>query len=207
MAERQSAIPPLKNTLADLDKPESFLLIGPAGAGKTTQLWTMPTPRLAIFTDPNGAMAIRGMPDTQYLEFVDEGGGMRPVDGDATKLKAIETAAFTDGKAPRITLAPPTAWTRFMAFWNEAIKTGFFEQFRGGTVMLDSYTRIESYILDEFMFVRGKASESKEEQSDARRKALKQINSLVGGLTSLGITVIVTAHRRDKTHLGGGIIG
>jgi len=106
--------------------PVRILAIGESGAGKTTQFWTLPAPRLALMFDPGGLASLRGLdadvetffPDNLDLHLKGVSGGERPPENGAA-----------------------LAWERFNKFMLGSIREGLFQKY--SSILLDSITTMQ----------------------------------------------------------------
>ncbi len=124
----------------------NFLLTGPPGVGKTTQLLTFKGKKFAYFFDPSGVGAVRGH-DVDYEEFlgtklnvtvspIPKGGpGLEPRELGDARLKA-------------------QAYAQWEEHWMKSLDDGFFEQY--DVVMFDSTTTLMDIALDDLLAREGR---------------------------------------------------
>lgn len=158
----------------------SFLLIGPAGSGKTTQLLTMPGKKFAFIFDPNAVAALAGQ-DIESEIFV----------------PAVVGRTLTPSGKKEVTQAGVTTsvqvYERFWAFVREGVISGYFDQF--DSLMLDSLTGLTEVWRERVVAQLGKP----DGELEGREYGLltKEISNALRQITSLNKNLLVTAHRKN----------
>ena len=166
--------------------PSSFLLVGGAGAGKTTQIWSLPKPCLVIFFDPYGSAALRGY-DIDCIEFVSS----------ETSFHLMSEKKHKTGRG-----APPAAYLDFLSWANAAVESGLFDKYC--SVVIDSLTAMESAITEAIMHDAGRMDNapSTDDMVMIRR-------NLYSGIRSCAVQkkiFMATAHLAEKTNRAGEVL-
>ena len=180
-------------------KPNTFLLIGPARSGKTTQIWALPKPACAIILDPNGTEGIRGADDIDYWEFPMGGALMAPKTGKHMKEAGNDVM--------------PMAYLNFWRFLRAAKSENLFANY--ASVLFDGITSLEAIATDIVLYDLNLSHHeiSKEEASRLRgtiQNALRELVSIFFHAQDEGSfpqNLIVTAHQAAKVDRGGSVIG
>lgn len=174
-----------------------ILLIGPAGAGKTSQIRTLPGKTFMYAFDPNIPGTLRGCPsDVDVKEFLPD---IADVDLNLTILRK----AGTDGrpKADR-TKRPfePMTYVEWEEDFEERASTGWFEKEGYNNLWFDSFTTFQDMMMDRILWLNGHPNKQPEQDDWAIQiDAVKRIWRVV---TSLKMNIIATAHtemRQDDT--------
>lgn len=193
------SLPSPKKASDTLKKPNTFLLIGPARSGKTTQIWTLPKPACAIILDPNGTEGIRGAEGIDYWEFPMGGALMAPKTGKHMKEAGEDVM--------------PMAYLNFWRFLRAAKAENLFANY--ASVLFDGITSLEAIATDIVLYDLNLSHHeiSKEEASRLRgtiQNALRELTSIFHHAQDAGTypqNLIVTAHEATKFDRGGSMVG
>lgn len=181
---------------ADVSPFNRIMAVGPTGAGKSAQIWTLPGRKFVYVFDPNTLATISGCPDTDFVRFLPEF-----TDMDAT-LKGFNKNPVTGktyaGDRPRVPKEPKLymRWVDHINAW-EASKA--YEQY--DWLVFDSMTFIAKALMDRQLFVNNRYGDI-EELGDYRVVGSK-LADVFGTISSLPINIYSTGHIQtyedDKT--------
>lgn len=159
------------------DSPKRFLLIGKFGAGKTTQLLTLPGKKFLYAFDPNTLSAIEGY-DIDYESFLPDQLRMRP----QPLKKDLQT------KAARA--VAPKAYLDWEKDFESRLANGFFEPY--SWVGWDSWTTFADIIMDHLLFLAGRAGQFP--QQDDWGPQMVTLNNIFRTAAGMGKGIFCTAH-------------
>lgn len=167
---------------ADVSPFSRIMLVGPTGAGKSAQIWTLPGRKFVYVFDPNTMATISGCPDTDYVEFLPEF-----TDMDAT-LKGFNKGSKSDRPAKA---KEPHLYLRWVAHINE-----FEAALREGSgydwLIFDSMTFIAKALMDRQLYINGRYGDV-EDRGDYRVVGSKMAD-VFGTISSLPINIFSTGH-------------
>lgn len=169
-----------KTTIAD---QESFVWVGPAFAGKTSQIVTLPKPCFVYFTDPKGPSCIQRLgADVDYEIFVRDPG--------------------VDEKGNPVA---PKAATKLRQDLATKLKSGFFKPYK--SIVLDNVTFLFDMVYDEFVATRGVKNDQGIREIDTMRHAMPlrgQVLQVLAELRNAAFgdggsrSLVFIAHQQDK---------
>lgn len=173
----------------DIKKPErtSFLLVGPPGAGKTTQLRTMPCRGFVYGFDANIESAIMGA-DVDY-ELIQ--GDMLDIDVHPLKSKAQEKVAIGAGKAPQ-------AYIEFEKHWRTNLANGVLDKYPFW--WFDSASTLLLMIMDRVQWLNGRLGKHPEQADYAAQ--MHTFHSILREALYRKKIVIMTAHEKEVAKEG-----
>lgn len=175
-------------------KIRTVVLTGISGAGKSTQLRTVPKPLLVIAFDPKAKGAIAELEDTDIIEFLPDGATLDIPSG-TQKAK---------DRAKKSKIAHPTAYINFNNWFMDAVEDGTLNKY--ATIALDSASFIERAIGEQLKIDLDKRHDSLDFKTDLPR-IRDTFLSTVSYLVSLPANIIFLAHQREKTNQAGDVIG
>ena len=172
--------------LKDAEPGNSFLLIGPAGSGKTTQLLTMPGRKLALIFDPNALAALAGK-DIDYELFIPEVVGRTLTPGGKKEVSAAGVQTSVQ------------VYERFWTFMRNGIVNGDFDQY--DSIMLDSLTGLTEVWKEKLVAQLNKP----DWELEGREYGLltREISTALRQITALKKNLLVTAHRKSVMDASG----
>lgn len=157
------------------------MLVGPTGAGKSAQIWTLPGRKYVYVFDPNTLSTIAKAPDTKYVEFLPDFSEM-----DAT-LKGFNKGAKSD-KPERA--KEPTMYLRWVDHINDFEARKRFEDF--DWLVFDSLTFVAKAVMDRQLYINNRYGDI-EELGDYRVVGSK-LADVFGTISSLPINIYSTGH-------------
>lgn len=164
--------------MQDAQPTNSFLLVGPAGSGKTFQFRTLPGKKFAWVFDPNARAALAGL-DIEYIDLVPDIGGKS---AGASAVDILKTGAETS----------VAVWKRFRADFRERLVSGYFDTV--DSVLLDGLTGLvkvcEEFVLAEHLKRPAGILEGREYQFLTR-----EVSDALRDIASLGKNFLACAHR------------
>lgn len=192
-------LPIPQSALNVADKPNTIVLVGPAGSGKTTQIWTLPKPCLVIAFDGNCSESIRGCPGVDFVEFAADNVPLAPKTGKHTVKGSVKPDS-------------PQAYLEFWQFLTEAKATGYFDSY--ASIVVDSMTSLEKIVEDVILYDIGKSDSvlEREEYSYLTKTvqcAIREIATIVTKATpgTSPRNLVLLAHRTDRYDRSAQIIG
>jgi GTPase SAR1 family protein len=175
------AAEPKSAASADTIPWQRILLVGPTGAGKSTQIWTLPGKKFAYVFDPNTIPAIIGCPDLYYAEFLPEFTEM-----DAT-LKGFNKGARSDKPA---SIKEPTLYLRWIKHLNDFVATERYKAY--DWLIFDSLTFLAKAVMDRQLYINNRYGDI-EDLGDYRIVGSK-ISDVFGSIAGLDINILSTGH-------------
>ena len=160
-----------------------LLLVGGAGAGKTTQFRTLPGRTFMYIFDPNAERSLVGAANIDYeifnVEMLDL--GVKPL---SNKIKG-------DFGRPD----EPRTYTAWEAHYEEAIESAFFMPY--DFIGFDSLTTFADVVMDRVQYLNGRLGRHPEIADYTAQMAL--ITNVFRVLTSMGKGLIATGHEKPRT--------
>lgn len=153
-----------------------ILMLGDTGAGKTTQLLTLPGKKFAYLFDSNALLSLRGY-DVDYEEFLPD-----DLNFNVTSLKKGVGDNITQNKADLF-----IEWQRD---FNDRLKDGFFDAY--DVIALDSATTFLDAIMDRTLTINGRAGQWP--QQDDYGPQMVTFTNVCRTLISMGKTIFMTGH-------------
>lgn len=163
------------------DAHKRILLVGQTGAGKTTQIWSLPGKKFLYIFDPNAMSSLRGC-DVDYEEFLPDVLNM-----DMT-LKGFNKGAKSDkptGKAPE-----PTVFNRWVEDFNRRYDTKQFDEYQW--LIFDSATFFTKAVMDRQLFINGRYGEV-EDRPDYKIVGAK-VADIFANISGMKINILMTGH-------------
>jgi hypothetical protein len=166
-----------------------LLVLGRAGSGKTTQVWSLPGRKFAYLFDPNALLSLRGC-DLEYVEFLP----------DSLELDASLKGFNRNSKDDKLKVSKePTVYMRWVTDLNERGDSGFFKGF--DWLVLDSLSLLANAVFDRQMWLNGRYG-GIEDLADYRVVGSK-IAEVFRSIAAMPINLYCTGHlnsfQDDKT--------
>lgn len=163
-------------------KPK-ILALGDAGAGKTTQILTLPGKKFAYLFDPNAILSLRGY-DIDYEEFLPDKLSLSLTSlskgkGDTTPKKKTEGAELY------------RAWEKD---FEDKISSNFFKDY--DWLIFDSFTTLSDLVMDGILAVNGRGGQWP--QMDDYGPQMLSLTNIVRTATSMNIGTYFTGHIETK---------
>lgn len=162
--------------------PSSFMLVGPGGSGKTSQLWTLPKPGFLYIFDPKALDSLRGL-DLEYEIF----------SPDIISLDVIPLEGKRAAKAMASRIMherQPTAWVEWEEHYDEAVDSDFFKQF--AWIGVDSTTTMLDAIMDYVQYLNGRLGKHPE-QADYTAQ-INTFRNVFRALSGMAPTIVALCH-------------
>lgn len=157
-----------------------FLLLGNTGAGKTTQLLTLPGRKFAYLFDPNAILSLQGH-DLDYEEFLPD------------RLN-LSIKSLAKDKGDKTTQFKNDLYVEWEKDFNDKLNTGFFDQY--DVIAFDSATTFLDLIMDRVLTINGRAG-SWPQQDDYGPQMLA-FTGVCRSLMAMGKTIFMTGHLETK---------
>ena len=165
---------------------QKILVLGEPGAGKSTQLWSLPGKKFAYFFDPNAVRAVRGL-DIDYEEFLPDA-----TDMDAT-MKAFNKDARPSDRPKNP--AEPKAYNLWQEDFNKRVSSNFFASY--DWIILDSLSSLVNIMFDRLLWVNKRFGEV-EEQSDLKLVGAK-LSDVFRSILTEDVNFYCTGHINSFT--------
>ncbi len=168
----------------DMETPRSWLIfaLGYTGAGKTTNLLTLPGKTFAYLFDPNAIRTLRGH-DVDYEEFLPDIQGF-----------AVTSLKKKDGKYKGDQSKAQKKGSEVYRHWEEhyesALESGFFDQY--DTILFDSATTLLDIIMDRTLTINGRPGQWPNQ--DDYGPQMNAFTNIVRSASSLGKNLYFTGH-------------
>jgi hypothetical protein len=176
---------------ADVPQFRRILTVGRTGAGKSTQIWTLPGKKFAYIFDPNTLASIQGC-DVDYELFLPDA-----TEVDAT-LKGFNKNSKSDTLGPA-SRREPQVYMKWVADLNTRVENGFFKEY--DWLIFDSATFIAKAVMDRQLFINGRYGDI-EDLGDFRvvgSKLADVFSSIAGLPINIYATGHITSFQDDKT--------
>lgn len=167
-------------TVNDVGKPK-FLLVGSGGAGKTSQLLTLPGKTFVYIFDPAALTTLRGS-DIEYEMFTAERWNLA-----AQSL----TKGKSDPKKPEDASDVYNEWEKD---YSNKLKSGFWDTV--DNVAFDSFTTFADVVMDRVLHLNGRAGQFP--QQDDWTAQMQSIMNVVRTFAAMDKLLIFTAHDEFK---------
>lgn len=153
-----------------------ILALGDTGAGKTTQLLTLPGRKFAYLFDPNAILSLRGH-DVEYEEFLPD------------RLN-LSIKSLSKDKGDKTTTFRNDLYVEWEKDFNAKLDSGFFKNF--DVIAFDSATTFLDLIMDRVLTINGRPG-SWPQQDDYGPQMLAFM-SVCRSLMALNKTIYMTGH-------------
>jgi len=176
------------NTKDLTSSPINILACAPVGAGKTTQILTLPGKKFLYIFDPNTLPSLEGH-DVDYRTFVPD---ITDLDISAKTLKVDKSTGKVVGDRPKGGRLPePTTYRDFEDDYTSRLDAGFFNKY--DWLCFDSITTLSEIILDRIQWLNGRLGKHPE-QADytAEMAAVRNVIRCASGMTACNL--YVTGH-------------
>ena len=162
--------------------PSSFMLVGPGGSGKTSQLWTLPQPGFLYIFDPKALDSLGGL-NVDYETFSPD-----IISLDAIPLKSSKADKAMASRVMKV--REPTAWIEWEEHFDDAVSQGFFNQYKW--IGVDSTTTMLDAIMEYVQFLNGRQGKHPE-QADYTAQ-INTFRNVMRALSGLAETLVVLCH-------------
>ena len=144
-------MPNAKDATRNEDSPPRFLLMGTTGAGKTSQILTLPGKKFVYIFDPNCLSSLEGH-DADYEEFL----------VDVTDVDLAIKTLKSDGPKDRSNIKiEPKTYLNWEKHFEEHIDSGFFDAY--DWICFDSFTMFLELVMDRILFLNGRTGKQPEQ--------------------------------------------
>jgi len=158
-----------------------FLLLGPTGSGKTSQILTLPGKTFCYLFDPSSLATLKGH-DIEYELFLPG---------------RVSTAAVSLSKGKSDPVKEEDAsetYTAWEADSDAKMESGFFDDF--DNICFDSFTTFSDVVMDRILKLNGRAG--KFPQQDDWGGQMQTITNVVRTYASMNKILLFTAHEEFK---------
>ena len=162
---------------------QNILLVGEAGAGKSTQIWTLPGKKFAYFFDSNAIASVQGC-DLEYEEFLPD-----ILELDST-IKGFNKGSRSDQPSSK---REPTTYIKWGEDLNERAESGFFKDY--DWLILDSLTSLQKACFDRNAWINGRYGKV-EELSDYRVVGAK-LSDIIRSICALPCNILMIGHLKE----------
>lgn len=157
-----------------------ILLLGDTGAGKTTQLLTLPGRKFAYLFDPNAILSLRGH-DVEYEEFLPD------------RLN-LSVKSLKKDVGDKTTNFKNDLYVEWEKDFNSRVESGFFNDY--DVVAFDSATTFLDLIMDRVLTINGRAGQWP--QQDDYGPQMLSFTNVCRTLMALKKTILMTGHLEVK---------
>jgi len=177
------------------DATTRFLLVGPIGAGKTTQLATLPGKKCGYLFDASAleALAVAGVKG-EFIEMQPQGADIMISSIRKKGEKKGDKADGREGTILRSDAYNPTLYLDFVNDFDERSEAGWFDDF--DWLLFDSCTTFGKALLERVVYFQEMV-----DRDDGRtdyQKAGTYMSNVIRRLTSLPCGLLVTAHYESR---------
>lgn len=158
---------------------KKFLILGPTGSGKSSQILTLPGKKFAYIFDPNTLTTLRGH-DIDYEEFLVEG----------VSLDVVSLSKERQDKGAKIVKGNSTQYVAWEKDFSDKIESGFFDDY--DAIGMDSATTFLDLIMDYVLTINGRAGAWPNQ--DDYGPQMVTFTNVVRTLTSMKKTLYFTGH-------------
>jgi hypothetical protein len=181
----------IKSASSTQVKPfQRILLVGPTGAGKSAQIWTLPGEKFLFAFDMNTLPTVAGCPRLDYAEFYPDFNEL-----DST-LKGFNKGSRSDKPKQA---KEPTLYLQWIDFLNEFVDSGRYKKY--DWLIFDSLTFLAKAVMDRQLFINNRYGDI-EDLGDYRVVGSK-ISDVFNSITALETNIYCTGHLQafqdDKT--------
>jgi len=163
---------------------ENILMVGPTGAGKTAQIWTLPGKKFVYVFDPNSRRTLEGL-DYEYAEFLPD-----TLEIDAT-IKAFNRDAKKEGRGDKPSSdIEPVKYMEWVEDINKRVADKFFDNF--SWLIFDSMTFLVRTVMDRQLWVNRRYGEV-EDLADYRIVGSK-LSDVFRPIAALPLNLYCTGH-------------
>lgn len=157
-----------------------ILLLGDTGAGKTTQLLTLPGRKFAYLFDPNAILSLQGH-DVDYEEFLPD------------RLN-LSVKSLKKDVGDKTTAFKNDLFVEWEKDFQGRVDSGFFNNY--DVIAFDSATTLLDLIMDRVLTINGRSGQWP--QQDDYGPQMMTFTSICRTLTALGKTILMTGHLETK---------
>lgn len=157
-----------------------ILLLGDTGAGKTTQLLTIPGRKFAYLFDPNAILSLQGH-DIEYEEFMPD------------RLN-LSIKSLKKDVGDKTTNFKNDLYVQWEKDFNARLDNGFFDTV--DVIAFDSATTFLDLTMDRVLTINGRSGQWP--QQDDYGPQMLAFTNVCRTLTSLGKTIIMMGHLETK---------
>lgn len=172
-----------------------FLLIGPTGSGKTSQLLTLPGKKFAYFFDPNA-------PET-LASFRDAGADLSTLDYELVLPDQVDISAVTLKKGVRDVASKPIVPNAYPTWEKEflaRVEGKFFDAY--DVLAMDSMTTFLDLLMDRILYLNGRTGKQPEQDDWAAQintvKGVFRLLTSLPGRSGSGLILFAAAHHDLK---------
>lgn len=158
--------------------PHKFLILGPTGSGKTSQLLTLPGKKFAYLFDPNALLTLRGY-DIEYECFYPSNLSL-----DLQSLSKDKGGDKVTGKNRS------EMYLNWEKDFDKKMSEGFFDNY--DVIAIDSITTLLDLIMDRILAINGRSGSWP--QQDDYGPTMVTFTNIVRTLAGLGKMIYFTGH-------------
>lgn len=165
------------------ESPDRFLLLGTGGAGKTSEILTLPGRKFVYVFDPNCIASLEGH-DVDYEKFL--------VDADDVDL-AVKSLSTGKGDTSSRRISPQTYIN-----WEKHFETnhaaGFFNNY--DWIGFDSFTMFLEMVMDRILFINGRTGKQPEQADWAAQ--VNTVGNVFRVIAAMNIGILCNGHLDER---------
>ena len=164
----------------------SFLLIGPAGSGKTMQIRTLPGKKLVFAFEQNSINTLAGDKSISYQLYLP--------DNVEIATRSLSSKTNQSNRVAPGSEEAPTAYESFRKDFNELLESKQILDF--DAICIDSLTSLSKAIMDKILHINNRMGY--QPQQDDWSAQIVNMENVLRKLTSLPMLICCTAHDEVK---------
>jgi hypothetical protein len=157
-----------------------ILVMGDTGAGKSTQILTLPGRKFAYLFDSNAILSLRGF-DVDYEEYLPD-------------QQNVAATSLSKGKGDKGTIKTSDIYQKWETSFNKKLDENFFDSY--DWICMDSATTLLDIVMDRVLSINGQFGQWPTQ--DMYGPQMIAFTNIVRSLTGLGKSIYFTGHLETK---------